>query len=151
MVVGVVFAPFVPQLDPPGFCARVEPGRMSYDAPNPDTDVIGGRRALVATATRTLRTAPGEGDRDARIVVFADTDVLTDQLIAQVPPNLDLAMGFLQWGIRREGLVAVSERTIEQERVELDPYGQRVALAWPLAVALLALIMGGLVWWTRRR
>ena len=39
-----------------------------------------------------------------------------------------------------EGLVAVSERTIEQERVELNDYGQRVALAWPLGIALLSLV-----------
>ncbi len=150
-VEGIVFAPFVPQLETPGFAARVDAMRADYQAPNKDTDKIGGQLALVAVATKAVPTKPGERDRDARVIVLGDTDVLTDQLIRQVPPNLDLAMGLIQWGIRREGLVAVSARTIEQERVELKEHGKRVALAWPLGVALLSLVAGGLVWWTRRR
>ena len=150
-VEAVIFAPFVEGLDVPGFAARVEPTRRDYSAPNKDTDRIAARLAIVAAATRTIETTAGAGDVDARVVVLGDTDVLTDQLIAQVPPNLDLGLGLIQWGIRREGLVAVSERTIEQERVELNEYGQRVALAWPLGIALLSLLCGGVVWWTRRR
>ena len=110
-----------------------------------------GRLALVDLAGSERATDTQEADRDARVVVIGDTDVLTDQLIAQIPPNLDLGLGLIQWGIRREGLVAVSERTIEQDRVELNDYGRRVALAWPLGMALLSLVCGGLVWWTRRR
>jgi hypothetical protein len=148
----VIYAPFVEQLEVPGFAARVDPTRRDYSAPNPDTDVKErARLPLAATATRTIPGAAGEADRDARGVVLGDTDVLTDQLIAQIPPNLDLGLGLIQWGIRREGLVAVSERTIEQDRVELNDYGRRVALAWPLGMALLSLVCGGLVWWTRRR
>lgn len=150
-VEGIVFAPFVAELETPGFAARIDPMRTDYQSPDSATDVIGGQRALVAVATRPVQTRPGEPERDARVIVLGDADVLTDQIIRQVPPNLDLAMGLIQWGIRREGLVAVSARTIEQERVELKDYGKRVALAWPLGVALMALVAGGLVWWTRRR
>ncbi len=150
-VEAIVFAPFVPELEIPGFAARVDPMRADYQAPNKDTDKIGGRLPLVAVATKKVPTRPGERDRDARVIVLADTEALTDQIIRQMPPNLDLAMGLIQWGIRREGLVAVSARTIEQERVELNARGKRVALAWPLGVALLSLVAGGLVWWTRRR
>lgn len=147
----VIFAPFVEQLEVPGFAARVDPTRRDYSAPNPDTDRVAARLPLAAAATKRVAGMAGEGGVDARVVVLGDTDVLTDALIAQIPPNLDLGLGLIQWGIRREGLVAVSERTIEQERVELNDYGQRVALAWPLGVALLSLLCGGLVWWTRRR
>ncbi len=151
-VQAVIYAPFVEGLDVPGLAARVDPTRRDYSVPNKDTDRIAARLPLVVTATRRIAGAAGEGDRDARVVVLGDTDVLTDQLIAQVPPNLDLALGLIQWGIRREGLVAVSERTLEQDRVELrDPRKQRIAIAWPLGVALLSLVGGSIVWWTRRR
>ena len=77
--------------------------------------------------------------------------MFTDRLISSYPANLDLARGLVQWGLRREGLVAVSARTLEDPYVTPTEYQRRFALVWPLFACLLPLLMGGLVWWTRRR
>ncbi len=150
-VEGLVYAPYVEGVDPPGFCARVDETRVDFQTPNRDTDKVGGRPAIAACASRAIASAPGTAQASSRVVLFGDTDVLTDQMIQRAPANRDLAMGALLWAIRREGLVAVSARTLETDTVKLSPHAARLAQAWPLGVAILSLFVGLLIWWLRRR
>jgi hypothetical protein len=123
-------------------------GRTNFQSFMADKDREGVKFPLVATSTRTLKDMP---DRDARLILSGDTDVFTDRVISQYPANLDLARGLVQWGLRREGLVAVSARTLEDPYVTPTEYQRRFALVWPLFACFLPLLVGGLVWWTRRR
>jgi hypothetical protein len=85
------------------------------------------------------------------LILSGDTDVFSDRIIAEHSPNLDLARGLVQWGLKREGLVAVSDRTLEDPFITPTEYQRRFALGWPALVCLLPLIAGGMVWWARRR
>ena len=123
-------------------------GRTNFNSLENDRDKAGVKLPLIVTSVRTLPDLQG---RDARLILSGDTDVFTDRVISSYPANLDLARGLVQWGLRREGLVAVSARTLEDPYVTPTEYQRRFALVWPLFACFLPLLMGGLVWWTRRR
>lgn len=121
--------------------------RTDYSAFKKDVDKENTKLPLLATSTLKV---PGS-ERDARVILSGDTDVFTDDVINNYPANLDLARGLIQWGLRREGLVAVSDRSLENPYVTPDERQKRFALYWPMAVIFLPLILGCMVWWSRRR
>ncbi len=126
---------------------RHDPARTDYTKIDPDTDKTTGKFPLIVTSTLKGKDAT----HDARLIVSGDTDVFSDRIIAEHAPNLDLARGLVQWGLRREGLVAVSDRTLEDPFITPTEYQKRFALGWPALVCVLPLIAGGMVWWARRR
>jgi ABC transporter family protein len=123
-------------------------GRSDYSVLQRGKDKVDGKFALVATSTRKLKGLEGG---DARLIVSGDSDLFSDRVIQSYPANLDLARGLVQWGLRREGLVAVSERTLEDPYVTPTEYQRRFATVWPAAVSLVPLIVAVMVWWARRR
>jgi hypothetical protein len=141
----VCYAPEAGEYTPIGY--RHDANRKDFTEPNPDTDKTSGKFPLIVTSTRKAK----DGGGDSRLVLSGDTDVFSDRVIAEHSPNLDLARGLVQWGLRREGLVAVSDRTLEDPFVTPTEYQRRFALGWPALVCLLPLIAGGMVWWARRR
>lgn len=148
----LIWAPSIPG-HPQGlpFGMLQEAGRTDFSTPIEGKDKTGSRLVVAAAGTRAVATRPGEPEKSARLVYFADTDVFNDRVASQVPTNIDLGVAALQWCIRRENLISVGERTVERRIVELTPHDVRVARYWPLGVALLALVLGGFVWWIRRR
>ena len=122
--------------------------RKDYGGVIEGVDVTGKRLPLVATGSRQPQ---GEAKGDARLVISGDSDVFSDLLIQRFPANLDLVRGLVQWGLHREGLVAVSDRTLEDPYVTPTEYQKRFAFWWPMAVIFLPLLLGGAVWWSRRR
>lgn len=150
----VVYAPELPEYEgqaPKPFAARLSPERRKIETLDPSVDRTGVRLPLVAVASRKPDGPGAEGRRDARIVMCGDTDAFTDAVAQQAPPNLDLLTGLVQWGLGREELVAVSERTLDFELVDLDDRKLRMAFWWPLMATLTALLAGAAVWWARRR
>jgi hypothetical protein len=133
------------------YAARITPGRRSLQSIDESTDIVNRRLPLVAAARRDLAAEGATEKRDARLVVSGDTDCFTDMVTKQNGPNLDLFGGLVQWGLRREDLVAVSEKTVEMEVATIGPREHRMAFWWPLVTALGALLAGATVWWTRRR
>ena len=89
--------------------------------------------------------------RAARIVLAGDSDAFSDPVVGQSPPNLDLFGGLAQWALRREDLVAVSDKTLDLEIATVGDRERRMAFWWPLAIALTALLAGAAVGWSRRR
>jgi hypothetical protein len=147
----VVWAPdYATKEVPRPYAARVSESRRDFSAPNPAEDKIGARLPLVVVATRKLADAAG-ARRDARVIVSADADAFSDQVTEMSGANLDLFGGLVQWGLRREELVSVSAKTLEQEWTDTQPRGVRMAFWWPLVTALTALLAGAAVWWARRR
>ena len=142
----VCYAPSAGEYTP--VAVRHDKTRTDYTRLVDGVDKTTGKLPLVVTSSRKVE---GSENRDARLIVSGDTDIFTDRVIAGFPANLDLARGLVQWGLRREGLVAVSDRTLEDPFVTPTEYQKRFAFFWPLAVVFLPLIFGGMVWWSRRR
>lgn len=148
----LVWAPEVASRDAPKpHAALISASRRDYTAADPATDVTGIRLPLVACATKSLPADAGGVKRDARVFVSGDTDVFTDQLIRQCAPNLDLFGGATQWSFRRADLAAVSDKTLDIEIASIGEHEHRMAFGWPLVTALVALLAGAGVWWSRRR
>jgi hypothetical protein len=135
------------------FAARVTPDRRDFKVADPSVDKQGTRLALVATARRTNvgADAAGGAGRDSRVVFCGDTDAFIDAVVQQNAPNLDLFGGLAQWALRREDLVAVSDKTLDLEIASVGDRERRMAFWWPLAIALSALLAGAAVGWSRRR
>jgi hypothetical protein len=142
----VCFAPEAGEFTPIGY--RNDPGRTNFAEPDDTKDKSTGKLPLIVTSTRKAKDAAGG---ESRLVLSGDTDVFSDRVIADHSPNLDLARGLVQWGLKREGLVSVSDRTLEDPFITPTEYQRRFALGWPALVCLLPLIAGGMVWWARRR
>lgn len=130
--------------------AFMEPGRQDYETFLPEKDIEGTRLPIVATSSRAL-IDPDEDASDSRVIVCGDTDMFTDGAMAQGgAANFDLGAGLIQWALRREGLVAVDRRSIEETLVRMTARKARAAFWYPLGVVLLPLVIGTWVWWTRR-
>jgi hypothetical protein len=142
-------APMLRESPPIAF--RHDPKRTDYRQPVQGVDNFSGKFPLIATGTREVAGAGADQKADVRVIVSGDTDIFSDAVAGEIRQNLDLARGLVQWGLRREGLVAVSARTIDDLVVTPTDRQQRLAFWWPLGVAFLPLVAGGAVWWSRRR
>ena len=126
---------------------RMEPGRAVPPAPDTSRDVTGSELTIVATSERDAAKSS-----KARVVLVGDTDCFADKVLQSGrEPNLDLAVGLVQWGLEREGLISISNATMDDIGKQMTPRLSRVAFWWTLGTALLPLIFGGAVWWYRRR
>ncbi len=144
----VVYAHYDPSLGENPRALLATEGR-SFDTFLPETDIAEARLpALVAASRDNMGSTDA---RTSRVIVSGDTDMWKDEVVSQIAPNLDLAAGLFQWGLGREKLVAVSERTLEEVTVALTAPMFRLAFWLPLGVVFLPLIVGTWVWWTRRR
>jgi hypothetical protein len=133
-------------VDPRSWALRLEPGRENATAPGA-RDVSDRELTIVATSERE-----GHAKRAARIVLVADTDCFRDRVTQSGRfANLDLALGLLQWGMNREGLISISNATLQDTGVTMTPRLRRVAFWWPLGTAFVPLLLGAAVWWFRRR
>jgi len=133
------------------YAARITPQRRNITTMNPDEDKHDVRLALAAVASRELPADASGTKRDARVIALADTDCIADTVTNQNLPNLDLAGNLIQWGLRREELVAVSDKTLDSELADITDREHRMGFWWPLVPALTALVLGAAVWWSRRR
>lgn len=145
---------------PPEFQSNVRPHaaqisanrtEAQYATPDPARDKTGVRLPVIAAAKRAAPADAREGARDSRLVVVADADSFSDGYASRSLPNLDLFTGLVQWSLRREDLVAVSDKTLENLVVTIDERKERMAWVFPLAMAVTALLAGAGVWWSRRR
>lgn len=149
----IVWAPDIGRKDvTPPFAALVSNARRAdLTAADPATDVSGVRLPLIACATKSLPADATGAKRDARVVVCGDTHVFAPIATQQNASNLDLFGGLAQWALRRSDLAAVSDKTLDLEIADIDDHDHRLAFWWPLVTALMALLAGAAVWWSRRR
>lgn len=113
---------------------------LRYDA---GRDVKGPLSIAVAVE-RTAGTGKG-----ARLVVFGSSDIAANRVI--VGYNRELLLSALAWLELRSPKVAIGPRTPEQLRLSLDD-SQLGRIFWicVLGLPLLALLLGGGVYWIRR-
>ena len=118
--------------------------RENIDTPPED------ERAPQPLAAAITRSRPGT-DRDARLLVFGDSDIFTDSNIVYELP-VYLFVNGISWLTQSEETVAIPPKVVETTPMTLS-MAQKELLAVLLVITLPALVMfGGLGYtmWRRR-
>jgi ABC-type uncharacterized transport system involved in gliding motility auxiliary subunit len=94
--------------------------------------------------------ATAQGDR-SRVVVIGDSDFLTNSQIHNLG-NADLFLNSVNWLLSRENLISISPKVPEDQSLNLTE-GQMARAFWQnvLGLPFLGLVLGGTVWWRRRK
>jgi ABC-type uncharacterized transport system involved in gliding motility auxiliary subunit len=91
------------------------------------------------------------GKKGPRVVVFGDTDFAANAF-SDNPGNQDLVLNSISWMARREKELGISAKAPDVRRAIVKP-GQLKIIFW-LSIAgipSISVIIGGFVWWRRRR
>ncbi len=99
-------------------------------------------------ATKTFEDI---GKKGPRVVVFGDTDFAANAF-SDNPGNQDLVLNSISWMARREKELGISAKAPDVRRAVVKP-GQLALIFW-LSIAgipSVGVIIGGFVWWRRRR
>jgi ABC-type uncharacterized transport system involved in gliding motility auxiliary subunit len=94
-------------------------------------------------------TAPGK--RPMRLVVFGDSDFAANQLLQANEPNAVLLANAFNWLVEREALLGIPPKKTEQVKLTLTRNEIRLIYLLAAALPLLAVVMGGVVFFRRRR
>jgi ABC-type uncharacterized transport system involved in gliding motility auxiliary subunit len=133
--------------------------RPKYDE---DSDISSPIILAVASELREAKpnpTAPPHatqafadiGKKGPRVVVFGDTDFAANAF-SDNPGNQDLVLNAISWLARREKELGISAKAPDVRRAIVRP-GQLAAIFWLSIAGLpsIGIIIGGFVWWRRRR
>lgn len=101
---------------------------------------------------------PEEEPEGAKLAVFGDSDWLSnnrldpDSFFGYSPGNLALILNTLSWLAGKKTEIGIPPKTILDATVNLNP-DQQKATFWICVIGIpyLGLILGGIVWWRRRR
>ncbi|HEY9069226.1 MAG TPA: DUF4350 domain-containing protein [Candidatus Ozemobacteraceae bacterium] len=116
-------------------------GQIQFDQ---NTDVRGPLNLGVAFEGKG--TASG-----SRAVVFGDADFATNMLL-QVQGNADLVVNTINWLAGQEQLISIRPKQIQIAQIILDAEAaQRILVLCVVVSPLLIVLLGGAVWWSRRR
>lgn len=87
-----------------------------------------------------------------KMVVIGDSDFLANALLEAVPGNANIFLNSISWLAGKETEIGIEPKTIVDAKITLTA-DQQKATFWICVVGLpyLALLMGGIVWWRRRR
>ena len=89
-------------------------------------------------------------DGTARLIVYGNARFATDRY-AQSGGNLDFFVNAVNWLVEDEELISIRPRQTAQEMLYIPTTDARLlAIFVALAMPLLALVLGGIVWWRRR-
>ncbi len=93
----------------------------------------------------------GIGKKGSRIVVFGDTDFAANAF-SDNPGNQDLVLNAISWLARREKELGISAKAPDIRRTVIKP-GQLTVITWLSIAGLpsIGILIGGFVWWRRRR
>lgn len=94
-------------------------------------------------------TAPGK--RPMRLVAFGDSDFAANQLLQANAPNAVLLANALNWLVEREALLGIPPKKTEQVKLTLTRNEIRMIYLLAAALPLLAVVMGTVVFFRRRR
>lgn len=110
---------------------------------NPGVDAAG----PLPVAVSVERTAP---NGKARLIVYGNARFATDRYV-QSGGNLDLFVNAVNWLVEDEELISIRPRQTSQEILYIPTTDARLlAILVAVGMPLLALVLGGLVWWRRR-
>ncbi|MCL4845061.1 MAG: Gldg family protein [Acidobacteria bacterium] len=130
----------------------------SGDLPGP-VSIAAAVSALVDTPKETAEEAPGDeggdGDapttRDARVVVFGDSDFVANSGIRLTPGNPDLFLNAMNWLAQQENLIAIRPREADDRRLTITGDRQRLTYLFSLVFVPVVIFAAGIYTWWRRR
>lgn len=121
---------------------RQEPPRFDRDQDRP------GPVAVAAAMERGPATRNALGIKPTRVVVFGDSEFVSDNLARG--GNMDLFMNSVNWLLERDALVAIGPKVVGSAKIGMDGR-QRTLLFVCVAVCIpLAAALAGLGMWLRR-
>lgn len=116
-------------------------GQIQFD---PNTDVRGPLSLGLALEGKGIASG-------SRVVVYGDADFATNMLL-QVQGNADLVVNTFNWLAGQEQLISIRPKQIEFAQIVLDAEAsQRIMIICVVVSPLLVMLLGGAVWWSRRR
>ena len=105
----------------------------------------------VTTPPHATKAFEGIGKKGSRIVVFGDTDFAANAF-SDNPGNQDLVLNSVSWLARREKELVISPKAPDVRRAIIKP-AELTVIFWLSIAGLpsIGIIIGGFVWWRRRR
>ncbi len=94
-------------------------------------------------------TAPGK--RPMRLVALGDSDFAANQLLQANAPNAVLLANTLNWLVEREALLGIPPKKTEQVKLTLTGNEFRMIVLLALALPVLSIVLGTVVFFRRRR
>ena len=90
---------------------------------------------------------------DTRIVALGDADIASERLVKNNSANGDLLLNAVRWLAAKERQLGIAKRPRRRARIEGMSSRQSRALSFLVVIGLpvLSILLGGLVWWVRRR
>jgi len=115
------------------------------------TDIKGPVTIAVTVALKQKGQTLEEKTKEKRVlVVIGDSDFVMDKHLRQSNP--DFFMNSMNWLVEDEELISIRPR--DQEQAIIQPLSSRqlrfVMYSSILAIPLILLVIGGIVWWKRR-
>jgi ABC-type uncharacterized transport system involved in gliding motility auxiliary subunit len=106
------------------------------------------------TDGKTPQTPPPPPDntkRDTRVVVFGDSDFVSNNGLQAAPGNGDLFLNAVNWLGQQENLISIRPKTTEDRRVVLTQEQQFMVFLFAVAFLPGMIVLAGIINWWRRR
>ncbi len=116
---------------------------------NPDEDSLGPLTVAASIEQDGIGDARVQVN-SSRMVVVGNALFITDDTLSQ--QNLDFVLNSINWLVDREDLIGISPKTVEQFNLNLtDEQVTRLWLVSMVGVPAIAAVIGGMVWFKRRK
>lgn len=123
---------------------------LPNELPQPDSGEKVGQIPLVIASTRNTASAANKRFDEARLVVFGDSDLLTDANWGY-DPNRNLVMNALAWATSQVNKVTIRPPDRDISSVDIDDKTMGFIRFYTMAVAPLTVLIVGLSIWIARR
>jgi ABC-type uncharacterized transport system involved in gliding motility auxiliary subunit len=109
-----------------------------------------GPLVLAAVADTTRRGPAGDAAAGSKLVVAGSASMFANQNLVTAAGALDFALNTLNWLLQRETQLGIAPKVPEEHVLQLSPAQARTHLVSLVAVPLVVLMAGVLVWRNRR-
>lgn len=120
------------------------------DTPRPDSGEKVGQIPLVIASTRPTASAPNKRFDEARLIVFGDSDILTDTNWGY-EPNRNLVMNALAWATNQVTKVTIRPPDRDISTVDIDQKTMGLIRFYAMDLAPISVLIVGLAIWISRR
>jgi len=105
----------------------------------------------ITQAHPAMANDPNAKPKGARLVVYGDVDFATNEF-ADNPGNKDLIRNSISWLAKKETQLGISAKESDFRKAVIHPTQMKVIFWVSIAgIPVIPIIIGGIVWWKRRR
>jgi ABC-type uncharacterized transport system involved in gliding motility auxiliary subunit len=126
----------------------------ALSAPAPEQPAATPPTPPAGTDGKTPPPTPPPADnpkRDTRIVVFGDSDFVSNNGLQAAPGNGDLFLNAVNWLGQQENLISIRPKSTEDRRVVLTQEQQFMVFLFSVAFLPGMIVLAGVINWWRRR